>query len=48
MEEGYQLLLNMHNEYGYEFEYIDFEEAVLKAVKQKFPNLQANLHDSSH
>ena len=47
MEDWYQLVLDTHNEYGYEFEYIDFEEALLKAIKQKFPNLQANLHDSS-
>lgn len=43
----YQLVLDTHNKYGYEFEYIDFEEALLKAIKQKFLILQANLHDSS-
>ncbi|HBA56269.1 hypothetical protein [Alteromonas sp.] len=47
MKDWYQLVLDTHIEYGYEFEYIDFEEALLKAIKQKFPNLQANLHDSS-
>lgn len=47
MEDWYQLVLDTHNEYGLKFEYIDFEEALLKAIKQKFPNLQANLHDSS-
>lgn len=47
MEDWYQLILDTHNEYGYEFEYIDFKEALLIAIKQKFPNLQASLHDSS-